>query len=149
MRKLATTVVGMAVLCGMAAFAQTQPQPPVAQHEHILYAHGEAEVMHIAIMESQHDPVTVKLLQKALADRKAFLHAEIERAEKQEAVVKAMESGNKEEIQKAREDLKDSKDEVVAKAKAFTADFKTIRDHLGIKMAGPRPPTEKAPAPKE
>ena len=145
-----TMTVGVAALCGMTAFAQPKmPPPPVAPHEHITYAANEVEVLHIALMESKHDEATLKLLDKALADRKAMLHAEMERLEKQEAVVKAMKGDNKEELQKAREDLKGTMETVVTKAKAFNADIKAIREHVGIEMwPGPKR-AEQTPAPKE
>jgi plasmid replication initiation protein len=72
----------------------------------------------------------------------------MERVEKQEAVVKAMEGENKEEIQKAREDLKGTHEMLVEKAKAFNADVKAIREHLGIQMGSPKR-GEGTPAPKE
>jgi hypothetical protein len=133
MRKLATMVVGMAVLCGMTAFAQT-PQPPMAQHEHILYAANEMEMLHIALMEGKHDPATLKLVHKALEDRGEMLHAEIERLQKQRAVAIAMEKGNEEELKEAREALKGSHELVVTKAKAFNADCKAVREHLKLKV---------------
>ncbi len=130
MRKLVTAVAAVAVLCGMTVFAQTpvqmpaqtptpKPQPPMAHHEHMILAAGEFEALHMALMESKHDPETLKLVTNALADRKAMLNGELERMQKMEAVVKAMKSEDKAELQQAREALKGTMEELVAKAKAF------------------------------
>jgi len=135
MRKLATMVVGMVVLWGMTASAQpASAPPPMTQHEHILYAANEMEMLHIALMEGKHDPTTLKLVHKALEDRQEMLRADMERLEKHRAVAIAMEKGDEQELSQAREALKGSHEIMVAKAKAFNADCKAVREHLKLKV---------------
>jgi len=130
MRKLVTAAAAVAVLCGMTALAQTPTKPPMASDEHIMMAHGEAELLHRALLESKHDPETLKLLDQALTDRTTMLQAELDRTTKAVAYVKAMRGGDKAAIQETKDALKGSLETVAAAAKTFSADCWAIREHL-------------------
>jgi hypothetical protein len=150
MRKLVTTAVGVAVLCGMTAFAQstpstTQSTPPTmgmmnTDQQHIMGAHRDAEFIHRAIMEGAHDPETLQLVSQALTDRTTLLQSELNRVAQLQALVTALQGGDKAAIQAARETLKTATETVVANAKTFAQDCKAIREHLqSIPHEGWRP----------
>jgi len=147
MRKLVTAAAAVAVLCAMTAFAQTPSSRPMASDEHIMMAHGEAELLHRALLESKHDPETLKLLDQALADRTTMLQAELDRTSKAGAYVKAMKSGDKAATDAAKEALKASAQTVLADAKTFSADCMAIREHLqSLEPPHTRPSSAGAPA---
>lgn len=145
MRKLVMTVVGVTVLCGMTALAQPEQapaKPPMAPHEFIMEAHWEAEVLHLALMESKHDPATLKLLHAALQDRTTLLKAELERVEKAKDLVIEMQKPNEDAaaIRQARAAVRAAQQTVVADAKAFSAACKAIRQHINTLPGGGHEP---------
>ena len=89
MRKLMTTVMGVAALCGMTALAQTPPSTPPTSgpttggnpEGRMRQGSGdrEMEVIHHAISEAARtsDSTTLQLLTRALTDRTTLLNSEI------------------------------------------------------------------------
>ena len=134
MRKLVMTIVGVAALCGMTAFAQTAPTTPpttpAVPEDHAMRAHRESEVLHRALMEGMHDPATLALLTKALTDRTTLLNSQLDHVTKLQAVVTAMQGGDKAAIKTAREAAKSSMETVEANAKILSEDCQAIREHL-------------------
>ena len=99
-------------------------------------AHREAEILHRAILEGVHDPTTLQLLNQALTDRTALLQSDLNRVAQLQALVTAIQGGNRAAIQAAREAVKTATEAVVAKAKTFSEDCRVIREHL---QSQPRP----------
>ncbi len=138
MRRLMTMAVAAAALCGMTAFGQTAPstaptapgQGGASEQEHIMRAHNDAEILHRAIMEGMHDPTTLQLVTQALTDRTAVLQADLNRVTQLQALVTAIQGGNRAAIQAAREAVKTATEAVVANAKTFSEDCRAIREHL-------------------
>jgi hypothetical protein len=137
MRKLMAAVVGVAALCGMTAFAQTAPSAPpaappttVSPDEHIMRAHREGQMLQHALMEGIHDPALLPLISKALTDRTTLLQSELDHVAKLQALVTAIQSGDKTAIQTAREAAKASLETVVANAKILSEDCKAIREAM-------------------
>ena len=149
MRKLMAMAVAAATLCGMTAFAQTEPstattgQMPGAPLEqmNIMRAHREAELLHRAIMEGMHDPVTLQLVSQALTDRTAELQSEINRVAQLQALVTAIQGGNRAAIQAARAAVRTATETVEANAKTFCEDCRAIWEHLrSVQHPGRRQP---------
>jgi hypothetical protein len=138
MRKLMTMALAVTALCGMTAFAQTAPSPATTspmpgtppEQEHIMRAHRDAELLHRAIMEGMHDPATLQLVTQALTDRTTQLQADLNRVTQLQALVTAIQGGNKAAIQAARETVKTATEAVITDAKTFSEDCRAIREHL-------------------
>jgi hypothetical protein len=138
MRRLMTIAVAVGALCGMTAFAQTESstattgQMPGAPPEqmNIMRAHRDAEILHRAIMEGMHDPTTLQLVSQALTDRTAVLQSELNRVAQLQALVAAIQGGNRAAIQAAREAVRTATETVEANAKTFSEECRAIREHL-------------------
>jgi hypothetical protein len=97
-------------------------------------------------MEGAHDQTTLQLVDQALTDRATLLQSELDRVTKLQAVVTAMQAGDKPAIQAARDAAKTSMEAVVASAKIFSQDVRKIREHLrSVQREGrPTPPSSGA-----
>jgi hypothetical protein len=157
MRKLMTMVVGVVALCGMTAVAQPVPSatpgvPPSlpstvapmginSDEIHLMRANSDAGIIHRAMMEGVHDPATLELVAKALTDRTTLLKSELDRVAKFQALVTALQAGDKAAVETAKEAVRTSTGMVVANAKAFSQDCKAIREHLQRHGRPPLPPS--------
>jgi len=140
MRKLATTVVGMAVLCGMTAFAQpattgtpsTTPgeNPPPHAWQPRPGGEPEMDLIHNAIREVEENPALAPLVSQALTDRAALLQSELARITQLQALLTAIQGGDKAAIQAAHEALKTSSETVEANRKTFREACRAIREAM-------------------
>jgi len=158
MRRLMAMAVAVGALCALTAFAQTESgtgttgQMPGAPPEqtNILRAHRDAEILHRAIMEGMHDPTTLQLVSQALTDRTAVLQAELNRVAQLQALVTAIQGGNRAAIQAARAAVRTATETVEADAKTFSEDCRAIYEHLrSVPHPGRRQPpgSSQPPAP--
>ncbi|MGD1000202.1 MAG: hypothetical protein ABSA67_05830 [Candidatus Brocadiia bacterium] len=137
MLKLMTLVVGVAALCGTMAFAQTsapattagenpegrfRPPPPGGD--------PEMQLIINAIRDAAQNPALVPLLNQALTDRTTLLQSEIARVAQLQALLTAIQGGNKAAIQSAREALRTASETVEANMKTFREDCRAIREHM-------------------
>jgi len=144
MRKFAAMVVGVAVFCAAATLAQAQstsagtvpPGPGEKWEEHVGRAHRDAWILQHALMEAKRDPAVLPLVTQALTDRTTLLQAELDHVSKLQAVVTAIQGGDKEAIKTAREAAKASVETVFADAKIFNKDCKAIREQLHLEHPG-------------
>ena len=98
MRKLVTAAVGGGSVVrddGFCANTPTATPPVTASTEHIMWLMREAEMLHRALMEGRHDPATLQLLDQALTDRTTLLQAELDRVAKAQALVTAIQGGDR------------------------------------------------------
>lgn len=137
MRKLATTVVAVAVLCGMTAFAQTStPATTPGENPEGRFRPGgpggepEMQLIANAIREAAQNPALAPLISQALTDRTALLQAEIARVAQLQALLTAVQGGNKATIPAAREAVKTATETVEANMKTFREDCRAIREHI-------------------
>jgi predicted nucleic acid-binding Zn-ribbon protein len=83
-----------------------------------------------AIRDAAQNPALVPLLNQALTDRTTLLQSEIARVAQLQALLTAIQGGNKAAIQSAREALRTASETVEANMKTFREDCRAIREHM-------------------
>jgi Lhr-like helicase len=139
MSRLMAMIAGAAALCGMTAFGYTGSSTATTAtasgeteelEQHAVRTAHEFAIIHRALAEGMHDATTLQLVSQALTDRTTLLESELNRVSKLQALVTAIQGGNRTAIQEARQAVRTATQTVVANANTFSQDCRAIRERL-------------------